>query len=124
MKYAMDARADGTFFETEPFTQRVGPLAGDHHEAAADEVVYVLEGQGRVNVGGEAHEVREGVAVFVSRGTPWSAEGTAERQAWVADLAYEGLFGTKGSKSFARSPDWRTEADRILAAVRAKKQAS
>jgi hypothetical protein len=42
----------------------------------------------------------------------------------VADLADEGLFGTKGGKSFARSADWRTEADRILAAVRAKKQAS
>jgi hypothetical protein len=56
--------------------------------------------------------------------TPWSAEGTAERQAWVADLADEGLFGTKGTRTFARSPDWRTEADRILAAVKAKKQAS
>jgi quercetin dioxygenase-like cupin family protein len=77
MKYAMDARSDGTFFETKPFTQRVGPLAGDHHEAAADEVVYVLGGTGRVTVGGEAHEVRAGVSVFVSRGTPWSAEGDA-----------------------------------------------
>jgi hypothetical protein len=45
---------------------------------------------------------------------PWSAQGTAERQAFVADLADEGLFGAKGSKEFARSPDWRTEADRIL----------
>src|SRR6266536_1953702 len=43
MQYAMDARGDGTLFETEPLTQRVGPLAGDHHEAAADEVVYVVE---------------------------------------------------------------------------------
>ncbi|HEY8646837.1 MAG TPA: cupin domain-containing protein [Gaiellaceae bacterium] len=77
MKYAMDARADGTFFETEPFTQRVGPLAGAHLEAGADEVVYVLEGTGRVAVDGETHEVRPGVAVFVSRGTPWSAEGDA-----------------------------------------------
>jgi len=51
---------------------------------------------------------------------PWSAEGTAERQAWVADLADEGLFGTKGTSDFARSPDWRTEADRILANVRQK----
>jgi 3-hydroxyisobutyrate dehydrogenase-like beta-hydroxyacid dehydrogenase len=46
--------------------------------------------------------------------TPWSAEGTAERQAWIADLADEGLFGTKGSKDFARSTNWRVEADRIL----------
>ena len=47
--------------------------------------------------------------------TPWSAQGTAERQAWVADLADESLFGPKGTKEFALSPDWRTEADRILA---------
>ena len=46
--------------------------------------------------------------------TPWSAQGTAERQAWVADLADGGLFGERGAKDFARSPDWRTEADRIL----------
>jgi hypothetical protein len=47
--------------------------------------------------------------------TPWSAEGTAERQAFIADLADQGLFGIKGSKEFARSVNWRTEADRILA---------
>ena len=50
--------------------------------------------------------------------TPWSAQGTAERQAWVADLADEGLFGEKGSQGFARSADWRVEADRILAAIK------
>jgi len=62
-----------------------------------------------------AEEVRE-VAQTVREIslTPWSSEGTAERQAWVADLADAGVFGTKGSKGFARSPDWRIEADRIL----------
>jgi len=50
--------------------------------------------------------------------TPWSAQGTAERQAWVADLADEGLFGEKGTNEFARSADWRTEADRILAQLK------
>ncbi len=48
---------------------------------------------------------------------PWSAQGTAERQAWVADLADAGLFGQRGSAGFARSADWRTEADRILSSV-------
>jgi 3-hydroxyisobutyrate dehydrogenase-like beta-hydroxyacid dehydrogenase len=72
-----------------------------------------------------AEEVREVSETVRDIGlTPWSAEGTAERQAFIADLADEGLFGSKGTKSFARSPDWRTEADRILAAVKAKKQAS
>src|ERR1700710_2933468 len=77
MKYAMDADADGTLFETKPFTQRVGPLAGSHHAEGADEVVYVLEGSGHVRVGGEAHDVHQGVALFVPSGTPWSAKGDA-----------------------------------------------
>jgi len=67
-----------------------------------------------------SEEVRE-VAVTVQEAglTPWSAAGTAERQAWVADLADAGVFGPKGTKEFARSADWRTEADRILAELRA-----
>jgi hypothetical protein len=52
--------------------------------------------------------------------TPWSAQGTAERQAWVADLADEGEFGAKGTKEFARNADWRIEADRILARIKSK----
>ena len=50
--------------------------------------------------------------------TPWSAQGTAERQAWVAGLADAGLFGEKGSPGFARAADWRTEADRLLMHVK------
>ena len=72
-----------------------------------------------------AEEVREVAETVREIGlTPWSAQGTAERQAWVADLADEGLFGTKGTRTFARSPDWRTEADRILAARKPNSQAS
>lgn len=48
---------------------------------------------------------------------PFSATGTAKRQAWVADLADAGVFGPKDS-GFARSPDWRSEADRILTHIR------
>ncbi|MFT3954553.1 MAG: DUF1932 domain-containing protein [Piscinibacter sp.] len=62
-----------------------------------------------------SEEVREVAETVREAGlTPWSASGTAERQAWVADLADAGLFGAKGTKEFARSADWRTEADRIL----------
>ena len=46
--------------------------------------------------------------------TPWSASGTAQRQAWMADLADAGLFGDRASPGFARQADWRVEADRIL----------
>jgi len=53
--------------------------------------------------------------------TPWSAQGTAARQAWVADLADEEVFGLRGRNGFARSADWRTEADRILAQPKPRK---
>ena len=68
-----------------------------------------------------SEEVREVAETVRDIGLePWSAQGTAERQAWVADLADEGLFGERGSKEFARSADWRTEADRILGAIKTK----
>jgi len=68
-----------------------------------------------------AEEVREVAATVREAGlTPWSAQGTAERQAFIADLADDGVFGTRGIKGFARSADWRTEADRILAHSKAK----
>jgi 3-hydroxyisobutyrate dehydrogenase len=35
----------------------------------------------------------------------------------VADLADAGVFGTKGATGFARSADWRVEADRLLADI-------
>jgi 3-hydroxyisobutyrate dehydrogenase-like beta-hydroxyacid dehydrogenase len=68
-----------------------------------------------------SEEVREVAETVREAGlTPWSSQGTAERQGWVADLADEGLFGTKGTADFARSADWRTEADRILGAIKPK----
>ena len=69
-----------------------------------------------------SEEVREVAETVREAGLePWSSQGTAERQAWVADLADEGLFGERGKKEFARSANWRTEADRILGAINTKK---
>jgi 3-hydroxyisobutyrate dehydrogenase-like beta-hydroxyacid dehydrogenase len=68
-----------------------------------------------------SEEVREVAETVREAGlAPHSAAGTAERQAWVADLADHGLFGTRGTPGFARSADWRTEADRILAQSKRK----
>ncbi|KIZ43824.1 MULTISPECIES: NAD(P)-dependent oxidoreductase [Rhodopseudomonas] len=63
-----------------------------------------------------SEEVFEVAATVREAGlTPFSAQGTAERQAFVADLADAGVFGQRGDQAFARSADWRVEADRILA---------
>ncbi|RPH63442.1 MAG: NAD(P)-dependent oxidoreductase [Burkholderiales bacterium] len=62
-----------------------------------------------------AEEVREVAQTVRETGLePWSAAGTAERQAWMADLADAGVFGDRT----APRGDWRIEADRILGAVK------
>lgn len=67
-----------------------------------------------------AEEVREVAQTVREAGLdPFSAAGTAERQALVADLADAGVFGARGAADFARSADWRVEADRILAHAQA-----
>jgi 3-hydroxyisobutyrate dehydrogenase-like beta-hydroxyacid dehydrogenase len=66
-----------------------------------------------------AEEMREAARTVEEVGlTPWSAAGTAERQGWVAGLADAGAFGRSDEQAFARSADWRIEADRILDRVR------
>jgi 3-hydroxyisobutyrate dehydrogenase-like beta-hydroxyacid dehydrogenase len=68
-----------------------------------------------------SEEVREVAETVREAGlSPHSASGTADRQAWVADLADQGLFGARATAGFARSADWRTEADRILAHLKTK----
>ncbi len=79
MQYAMHESdsPEGRLFECAEFAQRVQHLAGDHREDECDEVIYVLSGSGRATVEGQAHDLQPGVALFVARGTPWSAEGDA-----------------------------------------------
>jgi mannose-6-phosphate isomerase-like protein (cupin superfamily) len=77
MKFAMhesDA-ADGRLLECPEFSQRVGPLAGAHRDDACDEVLYVLAGSGSATIDGHEHGLGPGTALFVARGTPWSADG-------------------------------------------------
>ncbi len=62
-----------------------------------------------------AEEMREVAQTVLEAGlTPWSAQGSADRQTWMAELAAVGVFGERGSEGFARACDWRVEADRIL----------
>jgi 3-hydroxyisobutyrate dehydrogenase-like beta-hydroxyacid dehydrogenase len=62
-----------------------------------------------------SEEMRE-VALTVREAglSPWIAQGSAERQAHMADLADVGVFGARGEAGFARGTDWRVEADRLL----------
>jgi 3-hydroxyisobutyrate dehydrogenase-like beta-hydroxyacid dehydrogenase len=64
-----------------------------------------------------AEEMREAAATVREAGLdPWSAAGTAERQAWMAALAEQHVFD---SSDPVRN-GWRGEADRVLDAVNAK----
>jgi quercetin dioxygenase-like cupin family protein len=79
MRYALDAAdaRDGRLFEVDGFTQRLLMLDCEGREDDCDEVLYVLEGTGRIRIGGEEHALAPGVAVFAARGTAWSATGSA-----------------------------------------------
>ena len=68
-----------------------------------------------------AEEMAEAAQTVAETGlVPLSAAGSAERDSWMADCADAGIFGRRDSANFARSPDWRTEADRIIAASKIK----
>ena len=70
-----------------------------------------------------AEEMRETAVTVREAGLePWSAAGTAERQAWMADLADAGLFGKRRGRPFTRRQDWRIEADRILDDLKTSKE--
>ncbi len=51
---------------------RFEPDDAGRREDERDEVLYVLDGTGRVTVGGEPNDLEPGHAVFVARGTAWS----------------------------------------------------
>ena len=62
-----------------------------------------------------SEEMFESARTVREAGLPsYIAFGAAERQAWIANLADDGVFGERSAPGFARSGDWRTEADRLL----------
>ena len=100
MKYAMDARADGTLFATKLLTQRVGPLAGEHHETGADEVVYVLEGEGALHMAGESVPLRSGSCIHFPARMVHAIENAGPGVMQVL-----GVFRPAGSPAEAYYPD-------------------
>jgi len=53
---------------------RLEPQDAVRCDRERDEVLYVLAGAGSVTVGSESHDVAEGEAMFVARGTAWSVD--------------------------------------------------
>lgn len=77
MQASDDGAAIAPLLRCAEFEQRLlrpEPADGERCDDARDEVLYVLEGAGRVTVGGESHDVAEGGAMFVAHGTPWSVD--------------------------------------------------
>ncbi|MCS6997452.1 MAG: DUF1932 domain-containing protein [Casimicrobiaceae bacterium] len=65
-----------------------------------------------------AEEMREVAGTVREAGlAPLCSSAIAGRQAAMAALAQEGVFGPRGAPGFARASDWRIEADRLLAAL-------
>jgi 3-hydroxyisobutyrate dehydrogenase-like beta-hydroxyacid dehydrogenase len=61
-----------------------------------------------------AEEMQEAAVTVQEVGLePWSARGTTQLQAWVADLVDQGVMGDPDE----RPVDWRLDADRILLAI-------
>jgi quercetin dioxygenase-like cupin family protein len=64
------------------FSQRTlhfaaGPSA-PRSDSASDEVLYVLAGEGRADVGGSKHDLHAGAAFYVRTGTAWQVEEAGE----------------------------------------------
>jgi mannose-6-phosphate isomerase-like protein (cupin superfamily) len=93
MRYAMQEAdsTDGRLFECAEFSQRLRPVAGEQLDDRCDEVLYVLSGSGSATIEGHAHDLQPGTAVFVARGTPWSAAGDAQA---VSVLVHDPAPGT------------------------------
>jgi mannose-6-phosphate isomerase-like protein (cupin superfamily) len=93
MRYAMQEAdsTDGRLLECAEFSQRLRPVAGEQLDDRCDEVLYVLSGSGSATIEGHAHDLQPGTAVFVARGTPWSAAGDAQA---VSVLVHDPAPGT------------------------------
>jgi uncharacterized cupin superfamily protein len=77
VEYAIhaDDRPDGLLHENALLAQRLVDLRGEERVEQSDEVIFVLEGEGELEVQGERHALRPGTSGFLAGGTPWRASG-------------------------------------------------
>ncbi len=87
MRYAIHAgdSPDGRLHANELLTQRLLSLDGEERVGEADEVLYVLDGEGELEAAGERHTLRPGTSAFVAAGTPWKASGVRALSVLVHD---------------------------------------
>lgn len=87
MRYAIHAgdSQDGRLHANDLLTQRLVSLDGEERVGDADELLYVLEGDGELEVGGERHSLRPGTSAFVAAGTRWKASGANALSVLVHD---------------------------------------
>jgi quercetin dioxygenase-like cupin family protein len=71
-------RTDGRRFEVGVFTQRLMSVAGELGGHDADELVFVLNGTGSAQIGGDEPALRPGISLFIPAGTSWTANGDAQ----------------------------------------------
>jgi uncharacterized cupin superfamily protein len=87
MRYAIhaDDRPDGRLFANELLTQRLLELDGEDRGGDADELLYVLAGDGVLEAGGARLPLRPGTSAFLASGTSWSAAGVRALSVLVHD---------------------------------------
>lgn len=79
MDYALqpEDQTDRRRFQVGPFTQRLMPLTRELGGHDADELVFVLTGEGSAAIDGDERPLRPGISLFIPAGTSWTARGDA-----------------------------------------------
>ena len=87
MRYAIHAAdsPDGRLHANELLTQRLVSPDGEERVDDADEVLYVLDGEGALESAGALHPLRPGSSAFVAAGTTWKASGVRALSVLVHD---------------------------------------
>jgi quercetin dioxygenase-like cupin family protein len=73
-----EERIDERRFEVGVFTQRLMSLDGELGGHDADELMFVLNGTGSVQIDGDERVLRPGISLFIPAGTSWTATGDAQ----------------------------------------------